>query len=270
MPNLTNEENWASRERLRCIERAMWWRGWVGRSDLTELFGISAAQASGDLQRYQQLNPGALSYHTSRKRYEAVAGSGWVIAEPSFGEAVSVYLGDGARVQPIGVGQSARIAGVALPMRRGRPEVERAVVMAALQGRSVRVRYFSVGSGKVGWRTLVPHSFGHDGYRWHARAWCMQAEGYRDFVLGRMENVEWPGAVAEALPADEDWQTIDVVCVRPHRALTESARRAIELDYGIAAGETLVCEVRRAMKEYLLAHLRVEGLALPRHFELAE
>lgn len=33
-------------------------------------FGISAAHASNDLQAYLALNPGALTYHTSRKRYE--------------------------------------------------------------------------------------------------------------------------------------------------------------------------------------------------------
>ena len=122
MGNWNNEENWASRERLRCIERAMWWRGWVGRRDLVELFGISAAQASGDLQRYQELNPGALSYHTSRKRYEAAEGMVCRLHEPVFEEAVRHFLGAAAGTVRDAVVETAdsRISVIALPARRSR------------------------------------------------------------------------------------------------------------------------------------------------------
>ncbi|MCU0797370.1 MAG: helix-turn-helix domain containing protein, partial [Akkermansiaceae bacterium] len=95
MGNDTNMENWAARERLRWIERAVWWRGWVGRPDLAAMFGISAAQASSDLQRYQELNPGALAYHLGRKRYEGTEGMRCVMHEPSLVEAMNVFLGGG-------------------------------------------------------------------------------------------------------------------------------------------------------------------------------
>lgn len=276
MANITNEENWASRERLRCVERAMWWRGWVGRRDLTEVFGISPAQASGDLQRYQELNPGALVYHTSRKRYEAVPGGNWVVAKPNLAEGLAMYLGGGDGTAGVPATTRAevalgdRVVGVGLPVRSGRPNVERLILMATTGGLGVRVRYRSVGSGKVGWRCLRPHAFGHDGYRWHVRAWCAQVEDYRDFVLGRIEKAEWPEIIEQALPADREWQTIESVTFRPHRELSDSARRAIELDYGIARGGVLRMEVSQAMKPYLLAHLRVATLELPQHFELAE
>ena len=58
MGNETSVENWAARERLLLVERAAWWRGWIGRGDLVAMFGISPAQASSDLQKYQELNPG--------------------------------------------------------------------------------------------------------------------------------------------------------------------------------------------------------------------
>jgi hypothetical protein len=39
MGNTTNTENWAARERLRSIEVRLWWRGFVGRKELMEVFG---------------------------------------------------------------------------------------------------------------------------------------------------------------------------------------------------------------------------------------
>ena len=270
MGNPTNEENWASRERLRTIERALWWRGWVGRRDLTELYGISAAQASGDLQKYLELNPGSMNYHTSRKRYEATPGSQWILGEPVFEEGLALFLGGGVRVFTGKVGDGEQVAGVGLPERKANPEISRCLTIAVLNELSVEVEYLSVKSGKAGWRTIAPHAFGHDGYRWHARAWCFENGDYRDFVLSRVKDVKWPGAPTEDLPPDEDWETVEPVVLRPHRELGDPARRAIELDYGIPRGGKLTLEVRRAMKEYLLAHLRVEQEGLPRHFELVK
>ena len=168
MPNPTNDDNWAARERLRVIERAIWWRGWVGRRDLTELFGISAAQASGDLQKYLELNPGAMTYHTSRKRYEAVPGSNWVISEPNFEEGLAVFLGSGSRVFPGQVGESDQLTGVGLPPRIGKPEIVRSVTMAVIQKKQIEIEYLSLTSGKDDWRVIAPHAMAHDGYRWHA------------------------------------------------------------------------------------------------------
>lgn len=52
------------------LERRAKAAGYVGRGDLTATFGISPAQASSDLQAYLAINPAALTYSTSRKRYE--------------------------------------------------------------------------------------------------------------------------------------------------------------------------------------------------------
>lgn len=51
------------------------------RRDLVAAFGVSLAQASSDLQKYQELNPGALQYHMNRKRYEGAREMRWVLIE---------------------------------------------------------------------------------------------------------------------------------------------------------------------------------------------
>lgn len=68
--NATNLKSWFPRCRMAWLERRAKAAGYVGRGDLMATFGISLAQASSDLQAYLALNPAALIYSTSRKRYE--------------------------------------------------------------------------------------------------------------------------------------------------------------------------------------------------------
>ena len=274
MANLTNEENWAARERLRRVEFLLWWRGWIGRQDLVECFGISAAQASGDLQRYAGINPGAMIYQTSRKRYESAEGMECRLHEPAFEEAVRVFLGGGAARAGWSAEESGdtRLSVIALPKRRINAGIARRILMALLERRSVRVRYVSVNSATDEWRELVPGGLGWDGRRWHVRAWSSSRNDWRDFVLGRMAAVDWPGAVAGELPEDADWLTFEPVKLRINPELAAEQREALRMDYELA-DESLEIRVRRSMKPYLLAGMFIDHEShsdLPRHFVLDE
>jgi len=273
MGNITNEENWAAQERLRAIERAVWWRGWVKRKSLQQLFGVSLAQASSDLQKYQELNPGALVYDLSRKRYEAAEGMACQLHLPQLEDAIRCFLPSKYIGQlPVSVQvEHEMVATVGLPNRKGKDLVVRMVMQSLLNGQKLKLQYWSVSSGKSTWREIAPAGLGHDGYRWHARAWCYKNGDYRDFVLSRISAVKLPEDISEAkgepLPADEDWETFVTVKLKPNSELDENSRRAIELDYGIRKNGVLKLEVRRAMRNYLLEHMRVSELNLPNHFE---
>jgi hypothetical protein len=254
MGNASNEENWATRERLRRVEFLLWWRGWVGRQDLVEGFGISAAQASGDLQKYAALNEGAMIYHTSRKRYEAAEGMRCVLHEPSFEEAVRVFLGaavsqgraDG-RIETA----EGRLTVLGLPARRLDVGIARKIMMALLGGKQVRIKYLSLSSGKKEWRVIAPKGLAWDGSRWHVRAWSYEREDFRDFVLGRMIEAEMPKEEAAELPQDEGWETFETLVFQINPALSETQREALRIDYGLV-GDRLEISVRACMKYYLL------------------
>jgi len=279
MGNTTNKKNWAAQERLRRIEQAVWWRGWIKRKDLVEWFGISSAQASSDLQKYQEINPEALVYQMSRKRYEGAETMRCVLHAPSLEDGIYLFLDDDDS-SAVGAGSAPRVErhevsllwNVSLPSRRASLEVERAFMLAVAGGMKLRVRYWSVRSGKATWRWLAPHAFGYDGYRWHVRAWCFTREQYLDFVLSRTEKVEWPVPLddGEVLPEDVDWKTIEEVVIRANSKLDKTAQMAIEMDYGLEKNGVLKLPVRTAMKRYLLSHLRLdrEGGELPQHFEM--
>ena len=274
MGNTSNRDQWAARERLRFVERAAWWRGMVNRADLREVFGISAAQASADLQAYLELNPGSLAYNLTTKRYEAAAEMRCVMHAPDLGEAVRVFFGEApplAAARPGGEG--GKVDWLVPPDRRAKAEVERRVFLAADGGRRLGIRYWSVSGARATQREIAPHALAHDGHRWHARAWCFENGDYRDFVLSRIERADWPGEAFEPPAADEDWKRIETVVLRPHSGLDAAQRAAIERDYDMKGG-TLAIRVRAAMREYLLAHLHVadaaaDGPARPPHLEIA-
>jgi hypothetical protein len=274
MSNETNEENWAARERLRRVEFWLWWRGWVGRGDLLEGFGISPAQASGDLQRYAEVNPGVMIYQTSRKRYEALEGMRCVLHEPSLDEAMAVLSGwvwkawGGGGVGGGRVGGEGIFDRLELPTRRVDLEICRRVVVALMGGRRLRLRYHTLSTGKHEWRVLRPGALAWDGRRWHLRAWCETRQEWRDFVLGRISEADWPEEGTVEVPRDSDWEEREKVVLRINPALDEDRKASLRMDYGME-GDELVVEVRRAMKIYLLEEMYIrvgDGHELPRHF----
>lgn len=270
MGNTSNRDQWAGRERLLFIERLTWWKGVLNRGDVRDVFGISAAQASADLQGYQEINPTALAYSVRAKRYESGEGMVCVMHEPRIEEAVGLFLGGGTPM--LGMWGRAKISPTVdffRPLaREADGAVQRRVFLAILQGKRLRVKYWSVNSSRGATREIAPHALGHDGYRWHVRAWCFRNGDFRDFVLSRVEVGEWPGDVFAAPMVDAEWERMETVVLQPHKALDEDQRKTIIRDYGMTGGKLKV-KVRASMKEYFLAHWRVPGPGRPAHLEVA-
>jgi len=261
MGNKTNDRNWAAMERLRFIEACAWWKGIVQRQDLVGVFGVSMAQASSDLQRYLEMNPGAFVYNLRMKRYEAMPDMKCLLTTPNLDEAVTRFLdGDvrGTWINPDESGGS-RVSVLQMPVRKAALGVERRVFLAILNGLRIKVRYASVNSHKEEWRWLRPHALGHNGARWHVRAWCETNGDFRDFTLSRIAEVEWSREPGLLPSKDQDWETWVTLKVTPHQDLTTDQRKAVERDFAMPGG-TLKLKVRKAMEGYLRDRL---GLAMP-------
>jgi hypothetical protein len=63
-------------ERLAWIEETVRVFGFINREHITRKFGISTPQASMDLRDFQRLNPGAIQYDATAKRYSVPSASG--------------------------------------------------------------------------------------------------------------------------------------------------------------------------------------------------
>lgn len=60
---------WATDRRLDYIDWRLALHGSVRRQHLMETFGVSQAQASGDLAAFERMHPGAMRYDKSAKQY---------------------------------------------------------------------------------------------------------------------------------------------------------------------------------------------------------
>ena len=268
MSKKSHDQYWAARQRLRFIETCAWWKGIVNRNDLVEIFAISMAQASSDMQVYLDQNPNALTYNLRQKRYEATATMKWIISQPNLAEAAALFLSSEIRGTWSGSHEYAihsdAVSIIRMPAREAKESVDRRAFLAIMNGYRIRMRYVSEETGKDDWRRIRPHALGHNGTRWHLRAWCERNDDYRDFPLGRIAEIEWTRDHMDLPRADEDWNAIVTLKVRPHRSLSPLQKQAVELDYGMTGG-MLKIKVRKAMEEYLRARLglSVEGDAKP-------
>jgi hypothetical protein len=260
MGNISNPENWVARERLRFIERAVFWRGWLQREEMARVFGLSVQQCSADLQRYQELNPGALVYTLNRKRYEGAPAMKCALHEPRLEEAMATFLEDARswQTQPCSVwsGGGSKVVRVELPRREAGLEVQRRMFLSVLHGKRVRIHYLSMNSPKASWRWIRPHAFGNDGYRWHVRAWNEETEDFRDFVLSRMQSADWPEEDVFPPAPDTAWETWETLSLVPNPELSAEHQAAVGEDFGLKSGK-LTLKVRQAMLPYTLDHLRL-------------
>ena len=172
------------------------------------------------------------------------------------------FLGGEARGAWVGCGEAGvgfgSVALLKMPVREASADVERRVFLAVLNGLRIKVKYASVNSSKEEWRWLRPQALGHNGARWHVRAWCETKDEFRDFTLSRVVDVEWSREQTEAPQQDKDWTQWISLQVRPHHELSDGQRKSVERDYGMRGG-VLKLKVRKAMEGYLRERL---GLAM--------
>ncbi|MCF7731822.1 MAG: WYL domain-containing protein [Akkermansiaceae bacterium] len=258
MSKKSHDQYWAARQRLRFIETCAWWKGIVNRNDLVEIFSISMAQASSDMQAYLDTNPTALAYNLRQKRYEATAAMKWVITKPRLEEAAALFLGGDIRAPWGSIGDPGdkgdAVSVIRMPTRDAKEIVERRAFLAIMNGYRIRMRYVCANSGKDEWRRVRPHALAHDGSRWHLRGWCERHDDYSDFALGRIAEIEWTRDLMALPRPDEEWDSFVTLKVRPHRSLGALQKQAVELDYGMTGG-SLKIKVRKAMEGYLRAQL---------------
>lgn len=244
MPNFTNPLAWDAKERLKYIELCAWWMGKVNRSDLAKRFSISLPQATADIQKYLVLNPRSLDYCLKVRRYQPSGTFRPIFVNPfDFESATSIFLN--AQTQ---------LDSIILPQRAGSIEKLRLILQAISLEQAIQIKYCSLNSNTTKTRKIAPHAIASDGLRWHTRAWCYENAKYRDFLPGRMEDVE---ILNEESPVINDsawksWTELQIVA-NPH--LDEHSRRSIEMDYCMENGK-LHIQSRQAMRGYTLRMLQ--------------
>ena len=248
---------WGPEKRLEFIDFRLQWDGRLNRGDLMTHFGISVPQASADIRRYGELAPGNLIYDRSERVYVATSDFSAVFISSSADYFLNELLGRSTGTltpESSFLGWIPPIALASAPVRAVSASILVTVLRAIRQGNSINVLYQSMSRPEPVWRELTPHGVGHDGFRWHVRAFCQSRKAFRDFVVARVLEVKSGKNSDVKVDDDLAWsKTVNLLLV-PSPGLSESKRRVVELDYGMVQGEVAL-ECRQAMLYYVLQRL---------------
>lgn len=253
---------WGVEKRLEFIEFRLFWEGGINRADIIEQFGVSVPQASKDLALYEEKAPGNLDYDKSAKRYRASSTFKPVFFEPD----ASTYLAHLRSLMRSNDGPEEawldtppEFDAMPIPHRRIDVAVLRDILSAIREARSLEIRYQSMNPNKHGpeWRRITPHAFGHDGLRWHVRAFCHVDRKFKDFILSRCLKTRQL-ADAGASPADDLlWNERFSVELAPNPKLSESQQAVIAQDFAMRGGRVHV-PIRKALLYYFQKRMRLD------------
>jgi len=254
---------WSQQRRLEFIDFRLRWDGRLNRRGLTEFFRISVPQASLDIAKYSELAPQNLEYDRAARVYLATDRFRALYATSGashFTNELLLSALDGSHQSGDMLAFRPPVATVPVPARTIPVDVLVALQRAIREGTGLRMVYQSLSRAAPSARVISPHAFAHDGFRWHVRAYCHARAEFRDFVISRITHVDHAEPTQEdGAPAhDTAWNTELELVLVPHPRLSKAHRNAIELDYGMTEGRT-VLTCRLALVFYVLRHLRLEA-----------
>lgn len=249
-------------QRLEFVDFRLYWEGRINRADIMDRFRISMPQASKDLSLYESMAPGNLIYDGSAKRYFAAPTFKPQFFEPSADEYLTQLRNIADRTVPVEdtwLGTLPSAEAMPIPHRRVNVNVLRSVVSAIRKQRSVRVCYQSMSGKRPGpmWRWISPHALGHDGLRWHVRAFCHDTQVFKDFVLSRCLDSDQERNTEVTASADKNWSEFFSVVLIPNPSLSPDQQQVISQDYCMEYGQIAI-SVRKALLYYFNKRLRLD------------
>ncbi|WP_416761848.1 helix-turn-helix transcriptional regulator [Roseateles sp. So40a] len=245
------------RERLSHIDFRLYFLGELRRADVVDRFGTGPAAATRDIALYREIAPENLALDNSDKVYRPTS-----TFTPLFDHAPQRVLTALSQGFGEGIGDELHpLLRCEIPSALSLPamDVLAPITRAINRGKAVKLAYTSIDSGRTE-KELVPLALVDIGIRWHVRAFDRKHHEFRDFVLTRMEHpevLETSEVLVEERPeADIQWSRIIELDFVVHPSHKRPA--VVEMDYGIASGQTLHVRVRAANAGYMLRRMNVD------------
>jgi len=242
------------------MEFRLYWQGHINRSDLMEAFGISVQQASKDFANYIEGRKSNLTYDKRLRTYLRGKNFKPRYFQPDAAEYFAQLQAVGHGLVPEAQSWIDFLPGYAatpVPARGVDPQVLRDVLSAIRDKAALKITYQSMSRPEPTARWIEPHALAFDGFRWHARAFCQNDGVFKDFLLSRIVDVGERGQLTAVAGQDEAWNSEVVLEIGPHPELSDTQRRAIEMDYGMVDGRAEIA-VRKALLFYALKRLGLD------------
>ncbi|HBK3325492.1 TPA: WYL domain-containing protein [Vibrio parahaemolyticus] len=241
--------------RYRMIEVIALWEGRLTTNHLIKSFGIGRQQASKDINTYlTDIAPENLVYDKQLKGYKP---SDCFIPQVTKGHA-DEYLHILSRSEDMTITFKEldmgfeNVAMIRPVTRNISPQVLRPLVQAIREKKRVDISYTSLKDGIEVERIISPHTLVCTPLRWHVRAYCEHAKGYRDFVLSRIRGIpDINDKLIMGKDLDALWNTQLTIQLTPDTRLTKQQASVIARDYGMTDNR-LELHTNAALIRYVL------------------
>ena len=246
---------WSVRRRLEFIDFRLFWDARLNRRDLIDRFGISAQQASTDIDRYMTLAPSNMEYDRVAKTFVRAAGYRPALVA-GFADRFLLQL-QGLQLDWIDKDQTwFDETPPAEVVRLRHRALDDAILLPVLDGirdrRNLEVEYWPMSGKPPGLRTIAPHALAFSDGRWHARSWNAEHGDFRDFTLNRMSRVSDLGR-SDIDPGDDfEWQLKGEMILEPNPQLSKVEQESVKREYDFQ-GQSLIWPTRLALIFYVKA-----------------
>lgn len=226
-----------------------------------EVHGLSGIRASQWLREFRDASLDWLSWDPKSKSHRATS-SAYKAAKDTAAKDYASDLGLAAYLAETGVGVdlvtgNGQIAVAAWNFSRLSPETFARVRMAIASGTQLNLDYRSMRTPEPHKRTIEPHSLVQAGRRWHIRGYCVETGDFRDYVLGRIANVQTTLEKAKSSINDDfRWNKVVKVRIVAHPNLTVAQQAMVGSEY-FNGTSARVLSCRAALVPYLIQELRL-------------
>lgn len=253
---------WGTEKRLEFIEFRLFWEDGINRADITDFFGVSVPQASKDLTQYRELAPENIHYDLSEKRYVATPAFAPRFLKPDpdrYLSQLQLIAEEIMSPRETWLQHVPDPAAMPIPHRRIDVTVLRSLLDVIRRKRSVEIFYQSMNKSRPEplWRRITPHAFGHDGMRWHVRAYCHIDRKFKDFILSRTTQVRGEDIPAADATRDTIWSTYFTVLLKPNPKLSKGQQDTVAAEHGMTDACAEV-RLRKAMLYYFEKRMRLD------------
>ena len=234
---------------LSFIERTLFWEGEVSAKYLADAFSLDIKSAKIYIADYSKNHPGNIYHDTSdiSKLY------------PNDDVFRFVY----AENKPNNILQFAALKNAPYfeELPKLQPLFDKDIlkdVIRALNKRDkvLTIRYQSLNSSIPQERDIIPYSIYFVRGRYHVRAYCLNRNDFRDFLLSRIISIvsamTWDN---EPVRDRESSETV-TVRIKPHEQLSAMQKMCTEMEFGMIDGIKEI-KVKKSLLIYLLDELRV-------------
>lgn len=237
-----DDKKYAQRERLIFLDNCLTWRGVANRRDIIERFGISNGQAALDFKLYLERASGTPPVYDNIKKTYLAASNHRPLTQTRLMEAFDAVLGETQNEYP---GSLPRLE------RHADPLVISHLYQAIQSGAALNIHYTSMRTGTDAVQWIVPKVFASDGERVHIRAYSFKHNDYHDYVPIRIspDSTFEQKSLEHPLPADQKWNTLARIYLKPKSSLSREQVAAVRLEYGFE-DELLCIETREALEFY--------------------